>query len=303
LTGAAYCVPIKDGYYINSAHEEVFCGTNASTQHYIGGGYSNKTCRCGEGYVGDSCDIPVCLNNTRSVGGSLGTLLFYGDSTLNQASKDMTSGLIDIAALEAYLFHLLSVNIDVAGDGTITFQEMLNYLDSRSIYTQGIENLPLWCSAPSSCQYSEYPVVTLFEEALNLFMTSPKHKFDGSGSELVVDLASTFPTPLWNDSICRRYDSSYRGYAHVETSWKFTQISGYTIVQVCGYVNGQLNSEFTTTRLLKGEQTSFVDNSPIQPTNSFKRVYCVLVFYKVDYVIKKAYECSVGLLYVSSLEI
>jgi hypothetical protein len=235
------------------------------------------------------------------VGGSLGTLLFYADSTLNQASKDITAGVIDMAALETYLYHLLSVDIDVTGDGTITFQEMIYYLDSRSIYTAGIENLPLWCSSPSSCHYSGYPVTSLFDEALAFFETSLKHKFDGSGSELIVDLSSTFPDPSWNDSTCRRYDSSYPGYSYVETSWKFNKLSGYTIQKVCGYVNGLLNSEFTTTSLLKGEQTNFVDSSPLQLSNSFKRVYCVLVFYTVDNVNKKSYECSVGLLYVRSL--
>jgi hypothetical protein len=206
-----------------------------------------------------------------------------------------------MSALETYLFHLLSIDIDVNGDGTITYQEMLSYLESRSIYTEGMENaLPLWCSSPSSCQYSGYSVASLFEEALNFFITSTMHKFDGSGSELIENLSSTFPSPAWNDSTCRKYDSSYTGSAHVYTSWNFTQVSGYTIQKVCGYVNGLLNSDFTTTRLLKGKQTNFVDNSPLLPSNSFKRVYCVLVFYKVNNVNKNSYECSVGLLYVRS---
>ena len=306
LLGQASCVHIPEGYYYVNGTRLQYCGTNNRTQHWIGGGYDKTTCRCDTGYTGDHCEFPVC-ESLLSFQASLGTLLMNSDSTLIQASKGfLTASPLAQANTEAYLNHLLSVDIDINGDGQISNEEMLRYLQSRSIYSVGMQNLSVWCSpaiapSPSKCHRYLYPVNSIFTESIHNFLTSSKHKFDGSGVAFITNLTSTFPSPSWNDEMCRAYDSTYGpDYKHVRTTWNFTHLYGYQIQKVCGYVNGVLNNDFSTTRLLAGEQTDFVDFNSISPTNQFKRVYCVLVYFLWKGASTQAFECAVGLFYVSS---
>eukprot|EP01036_Dinobryon_divergens_P029645 gene29645-38770_t len=84
LTGQLLCKPIPVGYYlINNNTTLKYCGTNNKTQHWIGGGYNKRTCRCAPHWTGDQCDIPTCPDQLPFF--SLGTLLFNSDSTLLQA--------------------------------------------------------------------------------------------------------------------------------------------------------------------------------------------------------------------------
>ena len=297
LSGSAVCFQIPPGYFVRN-NVLVFCGTDPLTQFYIGGGNSNTTCRCGKGYVGDHCDIPVCVSDLHELGGSLGTLLFNSDSILTRASNAFTSGNVDTVSTSTYLLRLLSIDIDVNGDGQLTSEEMMVYLTSRSIFSTGMDVLPLWCTIPTNCHLYMYPVNNLYREALNNFLTSQKHKFDGSGVEFIGNQSSTFPDPSWNDTMCRQHDSSITGSQFVQTSWIFTQVSGYTIRKVCGYVNGLLSPEFTTTDILTGKKKSFVDIKPISSDNQFKRVYCVFVYYTVSNTAHSNFECSTGLFYV-----
>jgi len=301
-SGSAGCFYIPPGYYVRNG-TFAFCGTNNLTQFYIGGGYSNKTCRCRSGYVGDDCDIPVCADDLSALGGSLGTLLFNSDSVLNRASNTFPSGTVDITSTSSYLLRLLSIDIDVNGDGQMTAEEMLVYLNSRSILSTGMDVLPLWCTSTSKCHLKMYPVNNLYREALNNFLTSQKHKFDGSGVQFIGNLSSTFPDPSWSDTMCRQHDSSITGSQTVQTTWKFTNTSDYRINKVCGYVNGLLSSDFTTTNILTGKQTSFMDRSPISANSQFKRVYCVFVFYTMSNTAQKGFECSTGLFYVRNVRI
>jgi hypothetical protein len=140
-------------------------------------------------------------------------------------------------------------------------------------------------------------VAKFFSESSNFFQTSKKHKFDGSGLEIVANLSSTFPSPSWTEEKCRRYDTSGDGISQkVQTNWNFTNRNG--LQKVCGYVNGLLSSDFTTTKILTGQQTNFVDKTALSPTHLFKRVYCVFMYHLINGFSSTGFECSVGLFYV-----
>ena len=70
------------------------------------------------------------------------------------------------------------------------------------------------------------------------------------------------------------------------------------IKRVCGYVNGYLNNEFSTTAILSGKQTNFEDLTPAGSSYMGKRVYCVAVEYcdpgssNIDYTCY--YHCPSG---------
>ena len=286
LSGQPVCKPIPKGFYlINSNTTLKFCGTDNKTQYWIGGGYNKKTCRCALGYTGDLCDFETCTDQLPQF--SLGNLLFNSDSTLLLASQ------LDIANTLRYLYNLLSVSIDVTGDGIITTDEMLNYLKSRSVYSTGMETFPLWYD-PDKTARSIYGVAEMYREAYLLYQTSPKHKFDGSGLTFMSNLTSIFPNPSWDDSKCDTYDVSRPSHKYVETSWKFVDRSG--IKKVCGYINGFLSSQFQTTKILAGNQTHFTDTTLLSKTDSYKRVYCVYIYSGSS---RELFECSVGLFYVS----
>jgi hypothetical protein len=192
------------------------------------------------------------------------------------------------------------VSIDVTGDGIITTEEMLKYLYSRSIYSIGMETFPLWY-APDKTPRRIYGVMEMYNEAYELYQTSPKHKFDGSGLTFISNLVSTFPNASWDNSKCNTYDVSLPNHKFVETSWNFTKGSG--IDKVCGYINGNLSSKFSTDDILYGKQTNFTDITLLSTTANYKRVYCVYVYYTNKGESVDGFECSVGLFYVSSRDI
>ena len=224
LTGQSNCTAIPVGYYWNTINYTLeYSGTNETTQHWVGGGYNKNTCRCRNDatgrYVGDLCDIPMCVDFQPYV--SLGTLLFNSDSILLQVYKS------DISNTLRHLYNLLSVTIDVNGDGIIAKEEMLRYLKSRSISSTGMEKFPLWF-APDKTEFDIYPVEDLYKEAQSLYWMSPKKKFDASGLTYISNLTSTFPNPLWDDLKCDAYDVSRPSHKDVVTSWNFTERSGIT---------------------------------------------------------------------------
>lgn len=290
LTGQSQCVHIPNGYYyIFGDTKFIYCGTNPDNQHWIGGGYDKKSCRCAPHWTGDVCDLPTCPDQLPSV--SLGTLLFNSDSTLIQAPN-----LRDTANSLRYLHNLLSVTIDVNGDGVLSTSEMLNYLKTRSVSAIGMLNMPLWYD-PEGISHSIYSVQDLYTEATLFYQISPKHKFDGSGLTIIQNLTSTYPSASWDNSKCETYDFSRPNHKYVETSWNFTK--GYTIQRVCGYINGDISSKFQTNKILFGNQTYFTDTSLISSADSYKRVYCIYVYYLNSGKSMEGFECSVGLFYVS----
>eukprot|EP01035_Chromulina_nebulosa_P044005 gene44005-59605_t len=102
---------------------------------------------------------------------------------------------------------------------------------------------------------------------------------------------------VWSadNSKCNTYDVSRPNHKFVETSWKFTKGSG--IAKVCGYINGNLSSKFSTDEILYGRQTNFTDITLLSTTANYKRVYCVFVFYTYKGESRDGFECSVGLFY------
>ena len=112
---------------------------------------------------------------------------------------------------------------------------------------------------------------------------------DGTvGVASIVDMNATYPVPSWNIDTCRAYDHSIHASAIITAQW---QISPYPpMKRVCGYVNGYLNDEFSTTAILSGQQTYFEDVVPASSSYMGKRIYCVAVEYcapgssNIDYI-------------------
>ena len=88
---------------------------------------------------------------------------------------------------------------------------------------------------------------------------------------------ATYPVPSWSTDTCREYDHSIHPSAIITTQWQIS--AGPPIKRVCGYVNGYLNNEFSTTAILSGKQTFFKDLMPASSSFADKRVYCVAVEY------------------------
>ncbi len=111
-------------------------------------------------------------------------MLFQADAKLRQFTSNATAyATIDV---EAYLYNLLHVSVDVNGDGNITIAEMLTSLRNRLIFSPGMTQLPLWCSSAhlGAYCYSELggnlvEVGSMFRDALSNFNTTGT--FDGSG--------------------------------------------------------------------------------------------------------------------------
>ena len=107
---------------------------------------------------------------------------------------------------------------------------------------------------------------------------------------------ATYPVPSWNIDTCRAYDHSINLSAIITAQWQITPTP--PIKRVCGYVNGYLNNEFSTTAILSGQQTYFEDIVPSSTLYMGKRVYCVAVEYcdmgssNIDYTCY--YPCPSG---------
>ena len=100
---------------------------------------------------------------------------------------------------------------------------------------------------------------------------------------------ATYPVPSWNADTCRAYDHSIHPSAIITTLWNIG--NNPPIKRVCGYVNGYLNDEFSTTAILSGEQTFFLDVVPADPSYLNKRIYCVAVEYCVQGATSINYVC------------
>ena len=113
----------------------------------------------------------------------MGSILFQADAKLRQYSANASAyAAIDI---DAYLYNLLHVGVDVNGDGNITANEMLTALSNRLVFNTGMEKLPLWCRTAivgSYCYDDMGGMVELqsifYDALINFNMTQT---FDGSG--------------------------------------------------------------------------------------------------------------------------
>ena len=213
--------------------------------------------------------------------------------------------------------NLLSVQVDLNGDGNITTLEMLQALSYRSI--SSIPTIQLWCETavrgsvcydPVDPGYIETSVI--FDDMVNNFLTSSQHTFDGSGNTLVASMASTFPNASWPDSQCQQSNLIFHSNTQVLTNWAL--LNTFPVLRVCGYVNANLSAAFTTTNILSGSQTYYTDNY-VGARQNYKRIYCIAVDYLTGCtgggtlsgttcslgtpVRASAYSCSIGLFYVS----
>lgn len=268
-------------------------------------------CACEAGFAGTDCEVVKCSDFLP--GGSLVGLLFNSDTELIKYSRLPTVDDNQIFDMKNYLRTLLTVWIDFDGDGVISVTNAMDALRFRNIYTFGITSLPLWCSA-GNCYDDNVPVSLLFRDALENF-GSDKGTFDGSGSPLVTSMLSTFPNTGWDEDTCFQYNSNNRNGYNVTTDWIF-DTSFANVGRVCGYVNGMLDTSFTSTDILSGRTTSFLDTIPPNSINANKRVYCISIVYcdktqslsnckdiTFDMPRHTDYVCSVGLFYVSSLNL
>ena len=306
---ASSCLSCPTGYYSvgdqSGTVRCTWCGNGAyiSNSHWIGGGTSKSQCLCATGYTGNNCEIQGCKNVL--LGGSLVSILFTADQQLRQYTASYASMSVDqLISAKNYLTNLLSVLVDVNGDGAIARNEMTTALRFRSIQSPNMSSLNLWCKKASAddCYYKTpnlIPVSNIIQDAwTNFNKNNSKHTFDGSGISFVNSMSSTFPNASWSDDQCKVYDSVQNPltYQHVKTAWQLTTTHP-SISRVCGYSNGILNGNFKTTSILNGTQTNFVDISMVTASNLYKRVYCISIDYNAFQA--TAYECSVGLFYVS----
>ena len=303
-TSASVCVSCVSGYYSASgASVCAYCGPNPYSYNYHWVSPTAATlqsqCHCDVGWTGTNCEYNKC--STTLSGASLGSLLVQSDAQLTVYSQTFNTSTEQIKNAKAYLGTLLSVTVDLNGDGNITTAEMLSALSYRSISL--LPQLKLWCrtTIPGGYCYADrnpnmVEVTDMYNDMVNNFLTSAAHTFDGSGNPLVSTMLSTYPSASWSDSQCQATNMKYTSTPSVTTNWAISSLS--QVSRVCGYVNGDLSSLFTTTDILSGKQTQFIDSSPPTATN-FKRIYCVSVDYTIGSVKSTSFECSVGLFYVS----
>lgn len=106
------------------------------------------------------------------------------------------------------------------------------------------------------------------------------HTFDASGVSSIQYLSATYPLPSWNSSTCMSHDLNYFPSPQVDVKWEYswtTTVPLAALRRVCGYSNGLLNTDFTTTDILTGGKTVFSDTSFNNSESNiyYKRVYCV----------------------------
>ena len=300
------CVTCSSGYFSTSgAVSCALCATMSSSYatntlptHWVGGPLKSQ-CKCTVGWTGDNCEYNRCSKYTQGL--SLGAMLFFSDPRIRQYSINFNSSNIEqMKAVKSYVSTLLKTSVDINGDGNITVTEMTDALKYRSVWSSSMSNLPLWCRS-ATCNIDKTSILIetkkLYNDAINNFLTSPKHTFDGSGIPIITSLSSTYPSPTWTDAQCRSCNPRWfpKTYQRVMTTWNWISDSAKaTATRVCGYSNGLFNPAFVTTSVLSGTQTSFRDNVDVSENNLFKRVYCI----SVDYSEQTDYECAVGLFYV-----
>jgi hypothetical protein len=265
-----------------------------------------SSCACTGDWVGSDCEVRPCKSVLDGI--SLIALVFQADVQIRRYTATFNSTKEQPKDALKYLKDLVKVQIDVNGDGVMTRDEVLNALFYRSVRSANISmSLPLWCrNDGSDCVWEDLLTADLIDQAYDNFMRSVEHTFDGSGVFAVSNMLSTYPNADWSDADCINHDSFQTpvDYDRVTTTWEMDFTEQYTLRQVCGYVNGLASAEFTTTELLSGLATSFLDGVPVSTDYGFKRVYCLSVQYcKNDKCVSgetiEQYECSVGLFFVS----
>ena len=93
----------------------------------------------------------------------------------------------------------------------------------------------------------------------------------------LISINSTYPLASWDTAHCKEFDHSINSSAIITTQWQISKSP--PIKRVCGYVNGYLNDEFSTSEILSGAQTYFLDLTPASSSYLNKRVYCIAVEY------------------------
>lgn len=281
----------------------------APSATFFEGGPAKYQCICAVGYTGDYCQLRACSDSL--IGGSLGALLFHSDLNLAKYSREFNKTSSQIFDATQYLKSLLYVMVDMDGDGSISTNEMVASLTFRSVGVQDL-NLPIWCTSAVRGSYcynnKNVDVDSIFNDAINNFMSSEDHTFDGSGVPILRNLNSTFPSPSWSADSCSRYDQSraipnqaINASNQVNTTWVVSDRT--KLRRVCGYTNGRLDKAFNAVEALTmGKQDYFVDLTYNRTAIArFKRVYCLSVEYEnANRQIVVSYECSVGLFYVNT---
>ena len=318
--GDNICTPCSIGFYSNTgASSCLWCGAQVNTtlrstdpRYHWTGGPTQQQCHCLAGYThASNCAVKGCDEVFQVSGLSLGSILLNSDVQLRAYSLSLGNLSSLPAALLSqsqqdqlnsayhYLNNLLAINVDINGDGNITRSEMESALSFRSMTVFSSEIYPLWCQSAvsgSSCSKSVVQVSDIYKDAISNFQNSSKHNFDGSGAPLIQDLFTTYPQTSWSLETCKSFDQSQSvSFAPLVTSWKYSSAS--EVQSLCAYDTSTGN---LTVSFFKGDNRgpipeNFSDFSKLSVTNSYKRVYCVVITYGDNEYI----ECSVGLAYVS----
>ena len=271
---------------------------------------ARRDCYCVAGWTGSNCEFSKCGNSLPWL--SLGSLFVQSDTQLRLYSANYLKN--DYRSVSQYVRSLLSIQVDLNGDGVVTYAELLSALTYRSIKNIPL-GLPVWRTSaqPGSQPYADAITLDdLFGQMMDNY-NSGFHSFDGSGNSLVDKMISTYPDPSWPVSQCKRSDMTYNKKPSVHTVWKISSVS--SITRVCGYINGNLSTSFGGTVALSGSQPFFNDNNTaLAASQNFKRIYCLSVEYcnsgaaninhscpLGDSDKRTSFECSVGLFYVSKV--
>ncbi len=325
----SYCdIQCSDGQYWSysaSSCQQCASGTYSTTStsqctpcntigRYISEGLQS-TCRCALGFTGTNCDIADC--NSIIPGGSLLGLLLASSRDLRDYTKTYDANTVagTLSSVRAMLKNILEQEVDINSNDEITASEALQALSVKSIYSKGMDALPVWCNAfnsSGSCSFTAVTTDSVLTDALFNYQTSLEHTFEGSGSAQISSLTSTYPDSSWTIAQCQQYDHGiYASTAsNVLTSWSTTAApTGRTYLKTCGYINGLKSSVFTTDNVLKGLTTQFSDSVAISTDNRYKRVYCIAMYYAIGCTdpptcnsytsLEVKTECAVGLYYVS----
>ena len=250
---------------------------------------------------------PACSNYLP--GGSLISLLINAEAKFKQLSIALATDPLKkdyISNGVTYLKYFLNTQVDFNGDGEITTEEVSDALSYRSIDATGLSlNLILWNCAKLKnqvCNSTAIDLTTIYNDALDCFLNSPKHLFDCSGVSVISNLQSQFPQSD-NNAICSESDQSWNpiSYKKPFTNWTYTangQSSIGTNGKVCVYSNGFniAGSPFNTISIGKGFVSGFQDPNTNQNVTSYRRVYCIAVTFNDG---SYSYECSQGLFHVS----
>ena len=325
-SGSSSCATCPIAYYSFSGGDCLWCGAqsdpslkfNASLYHWTGGP-TKQQCYCEPGYTESSnCKDNDCERIYSIPGISLGSLLFNSDTNLRTYTSSIgnissvprsslsQNQLDQLNSAYSYLHYLLTVEVDINGDGNVSLSEMQNAIQVRSVSIFDISSYPVWCkraAAGSLCYKLVVSVSSIYTDALSNFATSLKHTFDGSGVPVIDALTSTYPSPSWPISTCKSYDQAQFPYSYrpVTTSWVFRISNSFALKSHCAYdvSTGMVLSYSNSSTVDNRNSIQLNDSSPISTTNSFKRLYCIAVVYSSNITSFISYECTVGLAYVS----